>query len=293
VIYLLLGCAGHYKNTRGKETPYIPSLKRRIKEWEFNEPVWQMLMEEMKKSGVHVVDCAPGERDVPLKERTDYANKMYWQYCAKYGRDNVKAVYISEHYDAFDGTFEGHNPSGFTVFVYKGQLNKESGKLAKLLVEELSRGTKQVCRGVKEADLAVVRDTVMPAALIENGFMDNPEEALLMLNQDFQREVVKEQANALRRYFGIKVKVSDKKEEIDMLDKAIVIGGFPDFAVAEILAARLKAPVYTRAALPAGKIAKEVYVVGGSVEGIQGDKVISLSGVDRFAVAATVKKFLG
>jgi N-acetylmuramoyl-L-alanine amidase len=84
-----------------------------------------------------------------------------------------------------------------------------------------------------------------------------------------------------------------KKEDDDMLDKAIVIGGFPDFAVAEILAARLKAPVYTRTALPGGKIAKEVYVVGGSVEGIQGDKVISLSGADRFAVAAAVKKFIG
>jgi hypothetical protein len=79
----------------------------------------------------------------------------------------------------------------------------------------------------------------------------------------------------------------------EMLEKAIIIGGFPDFAVAEILAARLKAPVYTRSALPGGKIAKEVYVVGGSMEGIQGDKVISLSGADRFAVAAAVKRFIG
>jgi N-acetylmuramoyl-L-alanine amidase len=292
VIYLLLGCAGHYKTTSGKETPYIPSLRRRIKEWEFNEPVWQMLMDEMKRSGVHVVDCAPGERDVPLKERTDYANKIYWQYCAKYGRDNVKAVYISEHYDAFDGTFEGHNPSGFTVFVYKGQLNKESGRLAKLLVEELSKGTKQVCRGVKEADLAVVRDTVMPAALIENGFMDNPEESLLMLNQDFQKEVVKEQANALRRYFGIEVKVSDKKEEDDMLEKAIVINSFADFPMAESLALRLQAPVYLRETANGKKVAKELYIVGGAQDKLVADKVTLLSGANRFETAASVAKYL-
>lgn len=293
MIYLLLGCAGHYKTTSGKETPYIPSLKRRIKEWEFNEPVWQMLMAEMKTSGVHVYDCAPGERDVPLKERTDYANKIYWQYCAQYGKANVKAVYISEHYDALDGTFEGHNPSGFTVFVYKGQLNKESGKLANFMIEELSKGTKQLCRGVKEADLAVVRDTVMPAVLIENGFMDNPEEALLMVNQDFQREVALEQANALRRYFGLEVKASAKKEEEDMLQKAIVINSFADFPNAEVLAARLKAPIYTRAALPSGKIANEIYVVGGATTGLQADKIVPLTGSDRFAVAAAVKNFIG
>jgi N-acetylmuramoyl-L-alanine amidase len=39
--------------------------------------------------------------------------------------------------------------------------------------------------------------------------------------------------------------VLNKKEEDEMLEEAIVIGGFPDFAVAEILSARLKAPVYT------------------------------------------------
>lgn len=89
------------------------------------------------------------------------------------------------------------------------------------------------------------------------------------------------------------VNAQPKKEEEDMLEKVIVIGGFPDFAFAEPLAARLKAPIYTRNALPKGKLAKEVYVVGGSAEGLQADKVINLSGADRYAVAAAVKKFLG
>ncbi|RFB17456.1 N-acetylmuramoyl-L-alanine amidase [Bacillus sp. HNG] len=84
-----------------------------------------------------------------------------------------------------------------------------------------------------------------------------------------------------------------KKEEDDVLDKAILIGGFPDFAVAEVLAARIKAPIYTRAAYPGGKVTKELYVVGGSTAGLQADKVINLSGEDRFAVAEAVNKFLG
>jgi len=77
-----------------------------------------------------------------------------------------------------------------------------------------------------------------------------------------------------------------------LLDKAIVIGRFPDFASAEMLAASLKAPIYTRAALPSGKVAKELYVVGGSASGLQADKIISLTGKDRFEVAAAVAEFL-
>jgi N-acetylmuramoyl-L-alanine amidase len=77
-----------------------------------------------------------------------------------------------------------------------------------------------------------------------------------------------------------------------LLDKAIVIGSYPDFASAELLAASLKAPIYTRSALPNGKVAKELYVVGGSTNGLQADKIISLTGKDRFEVAAAVAGFL-
>ncbi|MEK3853452.1 M15 family metallopeptidase [Cytobacillus sp. FSL H8-0458] len=83
-----------------------------------------------------------------------------------------------------------------------------------------------------------------------------------------------------------------KKEEDHMLEKAIVINAFPDFPFAEVLAARIKAPIYTRSALPKGKIAKEVYVVGGTKNGLQADKVISLTGADRFEVARAVENFL-
>jgi GH25 family lysozyme M1 (1,4-beta-N-acetylmuramidase) len=84
-----------------------------------------------------------------------------------------------------------------------------------------------------------------------------------------------------------------KEEELEMLEKAIVIGGYPDFPMAELVALTLHAPIYFRSAIPAGKIAKEVYVVGGSVDGIQADKVINLTGADRFAVVEQVKNFLG
>lgn len=83
-----------------------------------------------------------------------------------------------------------------------------------------------------------------------------------------------------------------ERVEEDMLEKAIVINAFPDMTFAEVLAARLKAPIYTRAALPKGKIAKEVYVVGGTKDGLQAKKFVMLTGADRFEVAKKVEEFL-
>jgi LysM repeat protein len=138
-----------------------------------------------------------------LAERTKFANQIYWQYCSKYGKANVVAIYVSIHFNALDGTFEGSNPSGFSVHIYKGQKGKESGKLAQCIIDELKGGTKQINRGVVEQDLYITRETVMPAALSENGFMDNEVEANLMINPSFQKEVAVEHAMGICKYFGI------------------------------------------------------------------------------------------
>ncbi|WP_409294079.1 hypothetical protein V1498_12630 [Peribacillus sp. SCS-26] len=63
--------------TPGKETPVVNSLGRRIQEEEFNEPTAALLIAELKRCVVHVYDVAPGAGDVPLKTRTDTANRIY------------------------------------------------------------------------------------------------------------------------------------------------------------------------------------------------------------------------
>ncbi|KON88936.1 hypothetical protein AF332_20510 [Sporosarcina globispora] len=86
--------------------------------------------------------------------------------------------------------------------------------------------------------------------------------------------------------------VQKPKEEDDMLGKAIVINGFADFPAAERLALNLKAPIYLRSTVKGKKVAKELYVVGGTKDGIVADKVTLLSGADRFETATAVGEFL-
>jgi N-acetylmuramoyl-L-alanine amidase len=103
-------------------------------------------------------------------------------------------------------------------------------------------------------------------------------------------DILKEYAECIKNSVG--TAAPKPKEEDDMLEKAIVINAFPDFPFAEVLAARLKAPIYTRNALPSGKIAKQVYVVGGTKDGLVADTFVLLTGHDRFDVAKAVSDFL-
>lgn len=204
-VYLAFLDDGHGIETPGKRSDVIPELGRQVKENEFNSAVVDLLAEELKRHGVQVFLTAPGNNDVPLKTRTDYANKIFAEYKAKYGAANVVAVFLSIHYNASDGKFgPGADPEGFSVHIYKGQTNKGAGNLARCLQKYLAHGTSQKNRGIVEQDLHVTRETAMVAALTENGFMDNLREARLMLDKAFQKEVAVEHAQGTLEYMGLK-----------------------------------------------------------------------------------------
>lgn len=278
---------GHGKNTYppNKGVPGLP-------EFEFNSAVGR----ETKRllSGIiPTFEAQPFDgNDVPLITRTNLYNARY----AK----NKKAIGISDHANA-NGK---KSVRGFGVFYW--HTSPLAKKLAQILLDEYKKefpnrekypiwgdGLFPSVPGTW-TDLHMCRETNGVFVLVEWEFMTNPESYKLLKSDEYRKRCALVKARSACRWYGIMktVQAAVKKEEEDMLTKAIVIGGFPDMAFAEVLAARLKAPIYTRAALPAGKVAEEVYVVGGSTQGLQGDKIISLTGKDRFEVAAAVNNFL-
>lgn len=185
---------GHGPQTAGKRTPYIPSLGRVIRENEFNAPVANKFEAALKRCGFRTMQTAAGDYDTPLKTRTDRANA-------------AKAdLLASLHFNAMGYTFEYSRAEGFSVHIQptdKSNQNSGSLRFAKLAIAELAKGTKQVNRGVVGQNLHMTRETHMPAALVECGFMDDPEEALLMINPAFQNEVAEELAVAVCKYFNV------------------------------------------------------------------------------------------
>lgn len=188
---------GHGMETAGKRTPLVTELGRAIKENEFNRAVVKYMDEHLKHIGFKTLLVAPTDADTSLLARTNLANSK------------AADAYVSIHFDAMGnvwGSVEGHS-----IFVYHG--STKSKKLAECVAEFLKQGTTQKWRGIKEQNLHVLRETKMPAILSENGFMDNPREARLMLDTDFQKEVAREHVQGICEYFGVSFK--EIKEEIE------------------------------------------------------------------------------
>lgn len=185
---------GHGANTAGKRTPHIASLGRSIRENEFNKSVVNLLEKELKRCGIGTLQLAPTDEDVSLKDRTNKANR-------------AKAdILVSVHFNAIGTTFGYSSAEGFSIHIQpelKANINSAAHKLAKYVLDELRQNTKQVNRGIVGQNLHMTRESAMPAILVECGFMDDPREAMLMINAAFQKECAQEIAKGICRYLGV------------------------------------------------------------------------------------------
>lgn len=179
---------GHGMETAGKRTPTLPDGTF-MKENEFNSAVKKYLDVNLKRCGFKTLLVSPGDADVPLKQRTDLAN------------ENKADIYVSVHANAFDGKFDDYDPSGVETYHYPNSV--EGNKLAEIIHKHLIKGTKQINRGVKTADFHELRETNMPAVLVEAEFMDNLVGAKLLLSDSFRKEVATEVAMGICEYFNV------------------------------------------------------------------------------------------
>ncbi|BDH62296.1 hypothetical protein MTP04_24260 [Lysinibacillus sp. PLM2] len=179
--------AGHGINTPGKRSPDDE------REWTFNNVVAKAFALELANYvGVASkrFDDPTGKRDVPLDERTNGANS--------WGAD----YYISFHHNA--NTAEWGNWGGVETYVYLGNMNKKSGELAKAIHPSVVKAYGLTDRGIKEKDLHIVRETVMPAILIEGGFMDSRIDIVKLRDNRVLENAGKLIAQALANYLGLK-----------------------------------------------------------------------------------------
>ena len=125
---------------------------------------------------------------ISLSQRSQFANEQ-----------NVD-LFVSVHYNSAPAP-QAH---GIEVFYYNSSENKERAKASKMLAEDVLSNvlalTGAKSRGVKHGNLAVIRETKMPAILIEGGFFTNAEEFAKIKDQAYIKKIARGIAQGVMEY---------------------------------------------------------------------------------------------
>lgn len=159
--------AGHGPETKGKRSP-----DGRLREFHFNSPVANEVKKHLMAIGHTVIFSHDTKQDVPLNERTALANRLKVD------------LFVSIHANAFGSGFNA--VSGIETFTFHAS-SEGAKRLSSFVHQALLLTTGRKNRGEKQADFAVLRDTRMPAILIECGFMTNQEELALLKSEAYQK----------------------------------------------------------------------------------------------------------
>ena len=179
--------AGHGMNTDGKRTPDGEH------EWSFNNKVALAVVASLsnyRKVEVLRLDDPSGKNDVQLKSRTDLANR--------WGANLV----VSIHHNAYLGKWGTHG--GVETYTFPGASQK-SREIANVIHPLVVKAMGLRDRGLKTMNLHIVRESKMPAILIEGGFMDSTIDINAL--RDNKRLTASGQAVArgIANYFNLKL----------------------------------------------------------------------------------------
>lgn len=234
-------------------------------------------------------------------------------------------VFVSIHQNSY--TTAG--PYGIETY-YNKDIDKP---IASSLQSNLIKNTSAYNRGVKFGDLHVVRETNMPASLVECGFLSNPDEASLLKSESYQNKIMDAIANGTYEYLKANVSLDalvanrvygntrfeTSYKLFDMgwssSDTVILANGmdYPDALTAAPLAGKYNAPILlsrntTLASQPdlkaslMNKGVKNVIIIGGETaisNGIQneiaslGINVRRIGGRDRYETSVLIAKEVG
>ena len=182
--------AGHGMNTAGKRTP---SGER---EWSFNNKVAIAAIAKLNMyQNIQILrlDDATGKTDVPLKTRTDRANA--WN----------ADVLVSCHHNAYTGKWGSHG--GVETYTYPGA-SQNSRDVATLVHPLVVKAMVLRDRGKKTMNLHMLRESKMPAILVEGGFMDSTTDIIALRSDQKLKAQGEAIGQGLAAYFNLKLKVN-------------------------------------------------------------------------------------
>jgi N-acetylmuramoyl-L-alanine amidase len=113
--------------------------------------------------------------------------------------DNA-AIFVSVHFNSA----ASRNGRGAEILYFnspKSQRSADSKRLATCILSRLCEALPTRNRGVKHRDLCVIRETAMPAVLVEAAFITNPQEARLLNSTPYKQQIAWAIAKGINDYF--------------------------------------------------------------------------------------------
>ena len=200
--------AGHAKNTAGKRC--LKSLdKNETREWVLNSRIAEKIQKYLSGyEGIAIkrMDDATGKNDINTDARAKTANK--WG----------ATLYLSLHHDS---GIKGGTGGGLTTFRLVGLSDTgDTAKIQKkfynaLIKAGVPKGDR--AEAIRTEDFEVLRETTMPAVLIEFGFMDSATDIKYILTDEFADIAAKGCVNTIVELGKLK----KKKQETPVVSQPV------------------------------------------------------------------------
>ena len=167
---------GHGVNTPGKRSP-----DGRLLEYAYAREIAHRIESRLDEEGINCKRIVPEETDVNLNERVRRVNSV----CREHGADDV--LLVSIHVNAAGDGSQWMKARGWQACL-SANASQASKRFARTLYEAAgAEGLKLRRYSPREPwfvqNLAVCRDTLCPAVLTENLFMDNREDVNYLLEE--------------------------------------------------------------------------------------------------------------
>jgi len=147
-----------------------------------------LVKQYLHDKGYRVILTRSRDVFVSLKKRTAIAN------------DTKSKLFVSIHFNAFKGT----DVKGIEIYYYnRGSKWRQdaSKKLAQAVLSGLIATTHTASRGIKTGNFHVIRETNMPAILIEGGFLTNQQERNNLKDKKYVEKMARSISDAIDKYF--------------------------------------------------------------------------------------------
>ena len=188
---------GHGQSTPGKRSP-----DGRFLEFQFNRTIAKQIVDDLRDRGYDAELLVPEDDDISLTERCRRVNA----WCLLHGKKN--AICISIHFNAHGNGYEWTKASGWAIYTSKG--NTAADELATAIAEAAKTNLPAMKMRADfsdgdidfEEDFKILRGTLCPCVLSENGFMTNEKECRWLQTEEALSALVKTHVEGIVNYLA-------------------------------------------------------------------------------------------